>query len=47
MFTAVHPSPLSASKGFFGCNHFRLANEWLAEHHGQEEQIDWKVICPK
>ncbi|PVG02169.1 uracil-DNA glycosylase [Serendipita vermifera] len=47
VLTAVHPSPLSASKGFFGCNHFRLANEWLAEHHGQEEQIDWTVICPK
>lgn len=27
-----HPSPLSASSGFFGNNHFRLANEFLAEH---------------
>ena len=25
----AHPSPLSAYAGFFGCNHFRLANEFL------------------
>lgn len=24
-----HPSPLSAYRGFLGCNHFRLANEYL------------------
>ena len=24
-----HPSPLSASRGFFGCGHFRTANEYL------------------
>lgn len=36
---AVHPSPLSASRGFFGCNHFVLTNEWLREH-GQPE-IEW------
>lgn len=29
---AAHPSPLSASRGFFGCGHFRLANEYLASH---------------
>ena len=27
----AHPSPLSAYAGFFGCNHFRLANEFLAK----------------
>ncbi|MDR2937237.1 MAG: uracil-DNA glycosylase [Rikenellaceae bacterium] len=27
---AVHPSPLSAYRGFFGCNHFVKANEYLA-----------------
>ncbi|KAK3312222.1 uracil-DNA glycosylase-like protein [Apodospora peruviana] len=27
---SVHPSPLSASKGFFTCGHFKQANEWLA-----------------
>lgn len=25
----THPSPLSAHKGFLGCNHFDLANEYL------------------
>ncbi|MFN7093755.1 MAG: uracil-DNA glycosylase [Burkholderiales bacterium] len=28
----VHPSPLSAGRGFFGCNHFQLANQYLAKH---------------
>lgn len=36
---AVHPSPLSASRGFFGCNHFVMTNNWLSQH-GQNE-IDW------
>ncbi|KAJ1886105.1 uracil DNA glycosylase [Kickxella alabastrina] len=35
----VHPSPLSASRGFFDAGHFRLANEYLRSH-GQRE-IDW------
>ncbi|MCC2645675.1 MAG: uracil-DNA glycosylase [Burkholderiales bacterium] len=26
---APHPSPLSVHRGFFGCNHFHLANEYL------------------
>ena len=26
---AVHPSPLSAYRGFFGCKHFSQANEYL------------------
>lgn len=26
---AAHPSPLSASRGFFGCKHFSQANAWL------------------
>jgi len=25
----VHPSPLSATRGFFGCSHFSKCNEWL------------------
>lgn len=29
VLTAVHPSPLSAYRGFFGCNHFSQANDWL------------------
>lgn len=30
---AVHPSPLSASKGFFGCKHFSKANKFLAANN--------------
>lgn len=26
---SVHPSPLSVYRGFFGCNHFNLTNEYL------------------
>lgn len=26
---APHPSPLSAHRGFLGCNHFKMANEYL------------------
>jgi uracil-DNA glycosylase len=26
---AVHPSPLSAHRGFFGCRHFSQTNTWL------------------
>jgi uracil-DNA glycosylase len=35
-----HPSPLSASSGFFGCGHFRKANDFLASHGGS---IDWTL----
>ena len=38
---AAHPSPLSASRGFFGCGHFKKANEILKEL-GKEE-IDWRM----
>lgn len=34
-----HPSPLSAYAGFFGNNHFRLANEFLRQH--QLAEITW------
>ncbi|MDR2975762.1 MAG: uracil-DNA glycosylase [Streptococcaceae bacterium] len=36
---APHPSPLSASRGFFGCDHFVKANKFL-EENGQSP-IDW------
>ncbi len=36
---AVHPSPLSVYRGFFGCRHFSQANAYLAAH-GQEP-IRW------
>ncbi len=38
---APHPSPLSASRGFFGCRHFSQANVFL-EKHGIEP-IDWQI----
>lgn len=34
-----HPSPLSASRGFFGNHHFSRANAYLVEHG--MEPIDW------
>ena len=37
----AHPSPLSAYRGFFGCNHFKNANEYL-EKNGIEP-IDWSL----
>lgn len=36
---SVHPSPLSAYRGFIGNNHFSLANKYLKDH-GKEE-INW------
>ena len=30
--TSVHPSPLSASRGFFGNHHFSRTNEYLIQH---------------
>jgi uracil-DNA glycosylase len=41
VFTAAHPSGLSANKGFFGCKHFSKANEFLKQHG--REPIDWQV----
>lgn len=38
---APHPSPLSAYRGFFGCKHFSMANEFLQEHG--LEAIDWQI----
>ncbi|MDR3048168.1 MAG: uracil-DNA glycosylase [Bacteroidales bacterium] len=37
----VHPSPLSASRGFFGCKHFSKTNELLRQM-GKKE-IDWQI----
>lgn len=36
---APHPSPLSASRGFFGCRHFSQANNYLAIHG--IAPVDW------
>ena len=35
-----HPSPLSVHKGFMGCNHFKLCNEYLEKH--DIKKINWK-----
>ncbi|MED5351937.1 MAG: uracil-DNA glycosylase family protein, partial [Pseudomonadota bacterium] len=39
VMTSVHPSPLSASNGFFGSRPFSATNAWL-EQHGITP-IDW------
>lgn len=39
---SAHPSPLSASKGFFGNYHFKKINEWLYSRH--HHMIDWSVV---
>ena len=36
---SVHPSPLSASRGFFGCKHFSKTNQLLKQ--SGLEPIDW------
>jgi uracil-DNA glycosylase len=36
---AAHPSPLSASRGFFGCRHFSKTNEYLVQQGGVA--IEW------
>ena len=37
---ANHPSPLSANRGgWFGCNHFKIANKFLLENN--VETIEW------
>ncbi len=41
IFTAPHPSPLSAYRGFFGCKHFSQANAFLQENG--LEPIDWQI----
>ena len=41
VFTAPHPSPLSAHRGFFGCKHFSQANAFLEENG--LAPIDWQI----
>lgn len=41
VLTAPHPSPLSASRGFFGCRHFSRANAFLEEQG--VSGIDWQI----
>lgn len=41
VLSTVHPSPLSAHRGFFGCHHFSQANAYLEQHH--QAIIDWQL----
>jgi uracil-DNA glycosylase len=38
---AAHPSPLSASSGFFGCRHFSKTNNFLVKNG--IDPVDWAV----
>ncbi len=38
---SVHPSPLSANRGFFGCNHFKITNEILEKN--TKNKIIWEI----
>lgn len=41
IFTAAHPSPLSAHRGFLGCQHFSKTNQYLRDHGYSE--INWRT----
>jgi uracil-DNA glycosylase len=41
VLTTVHPSPLSAYRGFLGCRHFSQINNLL--HQNGVEEIDWRL----
>ncbi|XP_076345583.1 uracil-DNA glycosylase-like isoform X1 [Tachypleus tridentatus] len=42
VLNSVHPSPLSASRGFFGCHHFSKANQYLVQKG--KKPIDWNYL---
>jgi len=42
LLKAVHPSPLSAHRGFLGCKHFSKCNEILQEEG--KRPIDWSML---
>ena len=37
----VHPSPMSVTRGFYGCKHFSKTNDYLRQHGIPE--IDWRL----
>lgn len=41
ILNSVHPSPLSAYRGFLGCKHFSKTNEYLVSNG--LKPIDWKL----
>ncbi|KAF2716881.1 uracil-DNA glycosylase [Polychaeton citri CBS 116435] len=45
---SVHPSPLSASRGWFDCGHFKKTNEWLKGRYGDEGIVNWDLnVAPE
>ncbi|SCV05662.1 LANO_0H12420g1_1 [Lachancea nothofagi CBS 11611] len=42
VLSSVHPSPLSASRGFFGNKHFKKINDWLYDRN--QTMIEWSVL---
>lgn len=45
---SVHPSPLSAARGWFDCGHFKKTNEWLVKRYGEGSEIDWDLnVAPE
>jgi uracil-DNA glycosylase len=42
---SVHPSPLSAARGFFECKHFIKSNEWLRNKYGVEGEVEWDCLA--
>ncbi|WP_346934628.1 uracil-DNA glycosylase [Clostridium sp.] len=41
ILTTVHPSPLSATRGFMGCKHFSKTNDILKSL--EQNEIDWQI----
>ena len=41
VLVAPHPSPLSARRGFFGCQHFSMTNKLLSSM--DQQPIDWRL----
>lgn len=42
VLSAPHPSPLSAHRGFLGCQHFSKTNAYLSQHN--RSPIEWKLL---
>lgn len=42
VLTSPHPSPFSAYTGFFGNNHFKMANDFLIKNN--KKPIDWSIV---
>lgn len=41
VLSSVHPSPLSAHRGFYGNHHFSMANTYLVQH--ESKPINWQL----